>query len=127
MNAVAQSWTEADAAELDVLVFELARDYVGHRSRCKACMPGDCPAVVAWRAHLEECARCEGGAPLTNGPPCPRRRAFLEHADTCPLCSSCSALRSAIDAVLEWQEARELLSRAEWLRAERDRLEGRAA
>ena len=49
--------------------------------------------------HRERCARCAEGFP-----PCPH-------------------VRRAIEAVLEWRAARALLSRAEWLRAERHRLE----
>lgn len=116
-------WTPADAAELDVLVFELARGYDEHRKRCPACLPGDCPEYVAWREHLDLCPGCRGDAPLTYGPPCPRRREMIEHGNSCPSCNPCPALRKAIEAVLEWREARGLRSRAEWLRAELERLE----
>jgi len=71
-------WTNADAAELDLLVFELAGGY---------------------HQHLVACARCAMGYP-----PCPH-------------------VRRAIEAVLEWREARELRSRAEYLRSQRQRLE----
>ena len=71
-------WTEADDAELDVLVHELVHGVFEHRPRC---------------------ARCADGYP-----PCPH-------------------VREAIEAVLEWRAARALLSRAEWLRAERNRME----
>ncbi len=121
-------WTAADAAELDALVYELARGYfVEHRKRCEACKPGACPAYVAWREHLDECPACQGAAPLTFAPPCPRRRQFIAHGANCPRCNPCPHVRNAIETVLEWREARELLSRAEWLRAERDRIGGRAA
>ncbi len=113
-------WTAADAAELDVLVHELARSYSEHRERCAACQPGDCPELLAWRDHLAGCKPCQGDAPLTYGPPCPRRREFVEHGATCPRCNPCPALREAIEAVLDWREARELRSRAEFLRAERE-------
>jgi hypothetical protein len=120
-------WTPADAAEHDVLLFELARCYFAHRECCEACRPGDCPAYVEWREHLDDCPACRGNAPLTFGPPCARRKQMIEHGNGCPRCNPCPALRKAIEAVLEWREARELQSRAEWLRAERDRIEGRAA
>jgi hypothetical protein len=115
-------WTDADAAELDVLVFELSRSYDEHRKRCAACQPGDCPEVVAWRAHLEECLACRGDAPLTYGPPCARRRSFVAHGDACVRCNPCPSVRLAIELVVEWREARELRSRAEYLRAERKRI-----
>ena len=58
------------------------------------------------------------------------RVAFV-HRERCSTCQPgqpwCDPLRDAFDSVLEWTEARELRSGAEWLRAERDRLEGRAA
>ncbi|MBA2642809.1 MAG: hypothetical protein H0U82_07785 [Actinobacteria bacterium] len=127
-------WTAADGAELDVLVHELARSYFEHRERCPACRPGDCPELVAWREHLDECPACRGDAPLTFGPPCPRRREFIAHGSACTMgplnqvpachsiarCNPCPALRTAIEAVLVWREAPELLSRAEFLRAERE-------
>jgi hypothetical protein len=119
-------WTPADAAELDVLVFELSRGYFEHRQRCRACSPFPCPVLTQWRAHLEKCKPCQGDAPLTYGPPCSRRREFIEHGDSCPRCNPCPALRKAIEAVADWREARELRSRAEWLRAERERFEGAA-
>jgi len=71
-------WTEADDAELDVLVDELVNGIGEHRPQCASCAAGF--------------------------PPCPH-------------------IRRAIEAVLEWRKARELRSRAEWLRAERDRIE----
>jgi hypothetical protein len=77
-------WTEADAAELDVLVFELARGYDRHRKSCLACRLGDCPEYAAWRKHLDGCPACRGDAPLTYGPPCSRKRAFVAHGGDCP-------------------------------------------
>jgi hypothetical protein len=65
-------WTPADAAELDVLVFELVRGYLKHKPRCASCAAGY--------------------------PPCPH-------------------VRTAIEVVVEWREARALLSRAQHLRA----------
>jgi hypothetical protein len=67
-------WTAADAAELDVLVYELVSRYFEHRPLCASCAAGD--------------------------PPCPH-------------------VREAIEAVVDWREARALLSRAEYLRVER--------
>ena len=81
-SATTEGWTPADAAELDVLIYELTRSYFEHRANCASC--------------------------AAEYPPC-------------------AHVRRAIESVLEWREARELLSRAEWLRAERDRIGGRAA
>ena len=39
-------WTSADAAELDVLLHELARGFVEHRERCDACSPEPCLILV---------------------------------------------------------------------------------
>jgi hypothetical protein len=126
-SAAAEGWTEADAAELDVLVFELARGYDEHRKGCRACRQGDCPELVAWREHVEECKACQGDAPLTYGLPCERKREFIAHGNTCPRCNPCPSVRLAIELVFEWRQARELRSRAEWLRAERVRVEGAPA
>jgi len=120
-------WTAADEAELDVLTYELSRSYFEHRERCAACQPGDCPAYTAWREHLDGCPACRGDAPLTHGLPCPLRGQFIAHGATCPRFNPCTHVRTAIETVIEWREARELQSRAEWLRAERDRIGGRAA
>lgn len=65
-------WTEADAAELDVLVHELVRVAMIHRERCSVC-----------RGH-----------------------GVLYCAD----------MGEAIEAVLEWRDARILRSKAAWLR-----------
>jgi hypothetical protein len=122
------AWTEADQAELDVLVFELCRVYFDdHRMRCAYCAPGDCPQFVSWQEHLDECPACRGDAPLSFGLPCHRKREFIEHGDDCKRCNPCPYLRRGIEAVVAWREARVLLSRAEWLRAERLRIETEAA
>jgi hypothetical protein len=68
------SWTAADAAELDVLVHELVRVAFIHRDRCDACQHGQ----------------------------------------------TCDAMRDAIEAVIEWRDARRLRSRAEYLRSGQD-------
>jgi hypothetical protein len=121
-------WTDADAAELDVLTYELCRGYFAdHRERCAYCQPGDCSELIAWREHLAECAACRGDAPLAYGLPCHRKREFIKHGDECKRCNPCPYLRRAIDSVVDRREARALLSRAEYLRAERDRIAGRAA
>lgn len=44
------TWTPADAAELDVLVHELADAYFEHRDRCDHCL--------AWRARLAGSTPC---------------------------------------------------------------------
>ena len=119
-------WTDADQAEFDALLYELARGHEEHRQRCAACQPGDCPEYVAWREHLDECRACSGDAPLTFGSPCPRRRQMVEHGQTCQRCNPCPSVVLAIKLVLGWREARELQSRAEYLRAKRDRIEAAA-
>ena len=124
MNAV--SWTDADQSELDVLLHGLSRGYDEHRKLCRACQPDDCPDLVAWRTHLEECPACRGDAPLTYGAPCERKRRFIDHGRDCARCNPCPPLRLAVDVVTQWREARELLSRAEWLRTEQVRFEGAA-
>lgn len=121
MRAVAEereldaSWTAADAAELDVLLYELTRAQEHHRSKCRACQP--CAAVEAWRAHRASCPACRGDAPLTYGPPCERRHAFVEHGADCVACHPCTGMTKVIAVVVDWFEVRRLLSKAEWLRA----------
>ena len=116
-------WTEADQAELDCLVWELSRCYFDHRKRCEACRPEPCPTYLAWRGHLARCPGCRGDAPLSF-PACPGKRAeFVAHGETCRRCNPCPALLAAIEVVGEWREARELVSRSESLRAERNLLE----
>lgn len=66
-------WTEADTAELDVLVWALTGDYAEHREHCETCIAGRL---------------------------------------------SCPSVQRAIAEVVEWREARILLSRAQALRAE---------
>ena len=67
-------WTEADAAELDALAWELVTLVPEHRARCPRCQ-----------------------AQERTGFPCPH-------------------VGEAIEAVLDWQRRRRLLSRADWLR-----------
>lgn len=119
-------WTDADEAELEVLLFELSRGYAEHRERCEACSPEPCQVLFEWREHLEKCKACKGDAPLTYGLPCERYHQFVAHGDTCPKCNPCPSVRLAVELVIEWREARELRSRAEWLRAERARIEAAA-
>ncbi len=117
-------WTEADQAELDVLVHALAADFEVHRQLCRACPAEPCPRYEAWLAHKADCLVCDGSnhpwwkrhAPLTYGWRCEWRERFLvEHRD-CVRCLPCPHLQAAIAVVVEWREARALLSRAEWLR-----------
>lgn len=115
-------WSAADSAEQDVLVAELVRGAFDHRERCRACSPEPCATVSAWRRHLEDCAACRGDAPLTHGAPCERRAEFVAHGASCPRCNRCPSLRTAIEVVVDWLGFRELLSRAEHLRAERERM-----
>lgn len=52
-------------------------------------------------------------------------RAYFDHREHCASCARgyppCPHVREAIEVVIEWREARALQSRAEHLRAERDR------
>lgn len=112
-------WTAADGAELDVLLYVLARDFWEHRKHCRACNPGPCPELEAWKAHKADCRACQGNAPLTFGAPCADwRERRLTHGRTCARCSLCPHLQAAIAEVVEWFEARKLLSRAQHLRAQ---------
>jgi hypothetical protein len=130
------SWTQADEAELDVLVHALAFDYWEHRKHCEACRaasvrgvhirhhcddirPDPCDELEAWFVHRDGCAACQQRAPLTFGPPCPDwRDRRLEHGRTCRRCTPCPHLQAAIHEVVDWREARILLSQAEALRIE---------
>ena len=113
-------WTDADAAELDVLVHALAFDYSQHRQNCEACNPEPCPQYEAWLEHKAGCRACQGDAPLTFGLPClDWRERRLEHGRTCKRCNPCPHLQAAIREVCDWREARRLRSRAEALRSER--------
>lgn len=49
------AWTDADGAELDVLVHALVFDYWEHRKHCEAYRPERCPDLEAWKAHKAEC------------------------------------------------------------------------
>jgi len=109
-QSIGRWWTEADAAELDVLIFELVSGYFEDRERCEACRT-DSPQLDGWIAHLQECAACRGDAPLTYGLPCSRKAEFIAHGDACPRCNPCPRLRKGIEVVLEWRQARELRSR----------------
>jgi hypothetical protein len=53
-------WTDADAAELDVLVHALVFDYFEHRKHCAACKPGLCHEFEAWRTHRRRAALARG-------------------------------------------------------------------
>ena len=64
-------WTDADQAELDVLLHALVVDFFEHRKRCGICLAGH---------------------------------------------EACPHLKAAIAVVLDWREARVLLSRAQALR-----------
>jgi hypothetical protein len=115
----ASTWTDADQAELEVLLHEVTIGYAEHRQRCRACRPEPCPELETWRAHQATCRACEGDAPVTFGPPCERRERWLGHNRRgCVKCLPCRHLRAAIREVVEWRDARVLLSRAEALRAE---------
>jgi hypothetical protein len=109
-------FTAADQAELDVLSHALGFDYFEHRERCDACRPDPCPRHTAWLDHKAGCRICEGLAPLTFGWSCSWRERFpVEHRD-CVRCLPCPHLQRAIAEIVEWREARLLLSRAQALR-----------
>ena len=113
---VNNAWTDADEAELDVLVYALAFDFFKHRETCQACKPGPCPRYEAWLRHKAACKICEGLAPLTFGWDCPVRRRFLQEHGECRRCLPCPQLVAAIREVVDWRQARRLLSTAETLR-----------
>jgi len=52
---------------------------------------------------------------------------YFTHGENCASCAAefppCPHFREAIEVVVQWAHTRELLSRAEYLRAERNRLE----
>ena len=116
------TWTAADAAELDVLTHELVRSYWQHRELCEACNPEPCKVLAAYQAHEAGCLNCKNGVTFETsfyGPPCWIRLHWLSHGDGCKKCNPCPHVKKAIAAVLDWRQARELLSRAEELRLER--------
>jgi hypothetical protein len=113
-------WTAADAAELDVLVYELARRSTEHRDHCEACRP--CPEYEDWRRHLDGCRRCQDEAPLTYGGPCSRRAQMVAHGNACPSCNPCPTLTKLAEIAVDWRDGRVLKSKAAWLRQyERER------
>ena len=111
-------WTAADAAELDVLAYELARHSTEHREHCEACQP--CVEYEDWRAHLAVCSRCQDDAPLTFGGPCERRAVFVAHGDACTRCIPCPTVTALAAIVVDWREGRVLKSKAAWLRRHED-------
>ena len=116
----ATTWTEADAAELDVLVHALVFDFWEHREQCEACRPEPCQRYAAWLEHKAGCRICEGLAPLTFGWDCPERRRFLDEHHDCSALSAVPGSEAAISEVVDWREARMLLSSAEYLRELQD-------
>jgi hypothetical protein len=61
-------WTEADAAELDVLLWALVSDYFDHRQQCRMCLEAiePCPSlraaiteVLNWRTSRVLLSRAE--------------------------------------------------------------------
>ena len=114
-QSTATTWTDADEAELDVLLWALSFDYFEHRERCPACRcasirgvhisrtggdirPDPCPVLEAWLAHKDDCRICEL-APLTFGWDCPQRRRFLDEHHDCARCLPCPQLVAAIAVV----------------------------
>ena len=111
-------WTEADEAELAVLLHALVFGYAEHRQRCEACNAVPCPELGAWYAHKAGCRACQGDAPLSFGVPCwDWRDRRLEHGRTYKRCNPCPHLQTTIREVVDWHGARQLLSHAEALRA----------
>nr|MBA2741173.1 hypothetical protein [Actinomycetota bacterium] len=91
--------------------------YSAHRENCEACEPLACPSYISWKEHRDSCPACLGDAPLTHGPPCDRKREFIDHDSACLRCNPCATLITKIATLGEWLDARKLRSRAEWLRA----------
>ena len=120
MSLPVEFLTDADGAELDVLVNALVNGRFDHRERCEACNPELCPIYESWLVHKAGCRACQGDAPLTYGI-CPERRWFLEEHDGCVRCNPCPHLKRAITEIIDWRDARVLLSHAEGLRELRRR------
>jgi hypothetical protein len=119
-------WTAADAAEADVMAYELARHGAAeHRATCAACRP--CPIYEDWRAHLALCRRCQDDAPVTFGGPCERRAEFIAHGHSCLPCNPCRTLTKLAEIAVDWRDRRVLRSKAEWLRRLENEREGEAA
>ena len=104
-------WTEADQAELDVLLWALVTTHAEHRARgCHACDPTPCARYEWWLEHKADCLICDGvnhdpqrrHAPLTNGWRCPEREQFLVKHRDCVRCLPCPHLQAAIREVIEW-------------------------
>ena len=57
VGAIRDVWTEADAAELDVLVHALVVDYFEHRKRCLACQPDPRAGTPYPCPHLQRAIR----------------------------------------------------------------------
>jgi hypothetical protein len=56
MTGLTAFWTDADEAELDVLVHTLVVDFFEHRERCSACRPNRSEASLPC-PHLQKAIR----------------------------------------------------------------------
>ena len=99
----------------------LVFDFWTHREHCEACRPEPCPRYEAWLEHKAGCRRARARAAhvrmaVPRAPTVPRRAPRLSALSAVP------GLKRAISEVMDWRTARQLLSRAEALRAEPGRL-----
>lgn len=116
-------WTPADAAEFDVLIYEVARGMDEHRQKCDACNPEPCPVLASYREHRATCWKCSNSIKVATkiyGEPCPHYAEFISHGGACARCKPCPGMTRAITLVAEWRHVRALASRAEWLRRQQD-------
>jgi hypothetical protein len=115
-------WTEADSAELAVLIAELALRGAEHKARCPTCQ-ALADSHCAGRESIARERAAYDYAPLS-GPKgfyAGVRRRLAEHDAACRTCrlaksARCAALEEAIKVVIEWRWKRGLLSRAQYLR-----------
>jgi hypothetical protein len=114
-------WTEADAAELDVLAWELVERVPEHEAQCRTCqaLAEPCSSRAAIAREADAFDRAPLSAPT--GFYAAMRRRLAEHEASCRRCElarpgHCAAVDEAIAAVLEWRWKRGLLSRAQYLR-----------
>ena len=122
MTPLRPYWSEADAAEQELLVSELVDGCFAHRDHCPGCRP--CATAEAWLEHQETCEPCRAGIRVdtpTFGPPCLEYLRQIEHVKTCRRClGPCPAVRESIEALLGWRRRRVLMTRAAALRAHED-------
>src|SRR5262245_17966971 len=94
-ESMSANWTPADAAELDVLLYELVDDYQEHRQKCEACKPEPCKVLTSYLEHKADCWKCQNGVCVATdhyGEACWIRTHWLAHTDGCKRCNPCPHL-----------------------------------